>query len=402
VQVCISKNLLGTDKNLLCERSTGLFSWVSSPPEDAWIYGNAPNAVRSLNDLCLMFNIDPRDRPPEKYVTAYTTCGLPAGLSIPWHHALPRAVFQSYISNLVADLWSALDKINDTTYVDNFLVNREALTSLQPALIDKKILNDLKAQETNPTLISTLNSFSPKPDDKLPPPVYQQGATGRTVVKRGPKILTLKKEHRKIFKSRYPGGRIIQVDYSSLEPRIAGCLAGVEFDKDIYDSLALKTGLKLDRVKLKIAVMGALYGISPVKLQLIVGRDVDASIVLDKIRTFFKIDVLARRLLRECHESGSSIQNYYGRPLTFTKCDSHLLVSHYIQSTGVDVCLSGFRKIIEEIRAKDLGITPIYIIHDALLLDVAPFAVDDLKNLVKTASVISGFKESFPLSISKV
>ena len=295
MKACISKNLLGTEKSLLCERETGLFSWVDTPPNDVWVYGNAPSTLRSLNDICMMFNIDPRDRPPEKYVTAYTECGLPAGLSIPWHYSLPKAVFQRYISDLVEDLWSALDKLNDTTYVNNFLINRETLTSLDESCIDIETLKKIKKSEVNPTLLSTISSFMPKEGSMLPPPVYQQGGTGRTVVKRGPKILTLKKEHRKIFKSRYPGGRVIQLDYSSLEPRITAALSGKVFSGDIYDSIAQKTGLKLDRVKLKIAVMGALYGISPVKMQLVVGRDVDASVVLDKIRSFFNISSSKRK-----------------------------------------------------------------------------------------------------------
>ena len=401
MKACISKNLLGTEKNLLCERESGLFSWVNAPPDDAWIYGNAPNTLKSLNDICLMFNIDPRDRPPEKYVSAYTECGLPAGLSIPWHYSLPKAVFQRYISDLVEDLWSALDKLNDTTYVDNFLINRGTLTSLDEACIDISLLQKIKKSEVNPTLLSTISSFMPKEGTMLSPPVYQQGGTGRTVVKRGPKILTLKKEHRKIFKSRYPGGRVIQLDYSSLEPRITAALSGKVFSGDIYDSIAQKTGLKLDRVKLKIAVMGALYGISPVKMQLVVGRDIDASVVLDKIRTFFNISSLSRELERQCGED-MTIHNFFGRPLYFSKRDPHILVSHYIQSTGVDIALSGFGKIIKKIREEDMKMNPIYIIHDALLLDVPPDEVENLKKVAKLGEEIDHFDVPFPISISKV
>lgn len=397
----ISKNLLGTEKSLLCERETGMFSWVDSPPNDAWVYGNAPSILRSLNDICLMFNIDPRDRPPEKYVNAYTECGLPAGLSIPWHYSLPKAVFQSYISNLLEDLWRALDELDDTTYVNNFLINRETLTSLDKSCIDVSRLHQIKKSEVNPTLLSTISSFMPQDGTMLPPPVYQQGGTGRTVVKRGPKILTLKKEHRKIFKSRYPGGRVIQLDYSSLEPRITAALSGKVFSGDIYNSIAQKTGLKLDRVKLKIAVMGALYGISPIKMQLVVGREIDASVVLDKIRSFFNISSLSRELERQCGER-MMIHNFFGRPLYFSKSDPHILVSHYIQSTGVDIALSGFGKIIKKIREDQMKINPIYVIHDALLLDVSPDEVGNLKIVSKLGENINHFDVPFPISISKV
>ena len=40
------------------------------------------------------------------------------------------------------------------------------------------------------------------------------------------------------------------------------------------------------------------------------------------------------------------IPNFYGRPLQTDVFDSHVLVSHFVQSTSVDVALSGFYEII--------------------------------------------------------
>ena len=317
----------------------------------------------------------------------------------PWHMSLPRKAFQKFISDLVSDLWIALDSLDDTTYIEKFLNNRRTLGRLKPCKIDEKRLASLLRNQVNPTLSSTLKSFQPGKDGFVDPPLYQQGSTGRTVVKTGPKILTLKRDFRKIFKSRYPGGKVIQLDYTSLEPRIMLSLTGLEVPEDVYDHIGNKIGLELDRAKLKIAVMGALYGISAVRLQTMLSRTADASIVLDKIKRSFKINELANRLSREYEERGR-IVNYYGRPLTFTKPDKHLFVSHYVQSTGVDICLEGFGKIIDYIDDNKLRVDPIYIIHDALLLDVAPEHANDIEAISKAGSSASGFDTFFPIAIS--
>ena len=45
---------------------------------------------------------------------------------------------------------------------------------------------------------------------------------------------------------------------------------------------------------------------------------------------------------------------------------------------------------------------PIYVIHDALLLDVSPDEVENLKRVAKLGEEIDHFDVPFPISISKV
>ena len=68
MKICISKYILGTEKNLIFDPSDRLFSWIITAPKDVWFYGNAPDHDRSLNDLCLLFNLTPKSSPPEKYI----------------------------------------------------------------------------------------------------------------------------------------------------------------------------------------------------------------------------------------------------------------------------------------------------------------------------------------------
>jgi hypothetical protein len=343
--------------------------------------------------------MSPQESPPEKYIRSFTEIGQPGALSVPWHLVLPHDEFQKYITGLLGDLQSVLDHLNDTTYYEKFLSNRRVLTSFCDSFIDVKALNHYITKEGNPTLTSTLKSFVPDESGHLSAPVYQQGSTGRTTVKRGPKILTLKKEHRSIISSKFKGGKIVQFDYSSLEPRIMLALSGKMLSGDIYDDIAKKTGLRLERAKLKMSVMGALYGISSLKLQGLLPHSIDASEVLDKIRRIFGITSLANKLRREFSQKGK-ITNFFGRPLYFSRSDDHLLVSHYVQSTGVDVCLSGFSNIIEKIKSSKMRAVPIFLIHDALLLDVPSDELSMIDDLASAGSRVEKFDVDFPLNVS--
>jgi hypothetical protein len=256
--------------------------------------------------------------------------------------------------------------------------------------------------EANPSQMKALKSFSPNLDgDLLRSPIYQQGGTGRITVKTGPQILTLKKVYRDVIMSRFPGGKIVQFDYSSLEPRVMLAICDKPFNGDVYEFLADNLSMNLNRARLKMAVMGSLYGISQGKLQTILGRDVDAAQVSESIKEFFGIRALARRLQREC-ENGNEIRNYYDRPLFFTRCDPHLLVSHYVQSTGVDVALSGFKRVIEHIDSEGLNTKPIFVIHDALLLDVPADEIGKINHLKSMGETISKFDCDFPIKVSSV
>ena len=56
-----------------------------------------------------------------------------------------------------------------------------------------------------------------------------------------------------------------------------------------------------------------------------------------------------------------------------------LLISYYVQSSCVDTVLLGFSHLCD--RIKSLGAQPIYVIHDALLIDVPNSSIDDFMEI---------------------
>jgi hypothetical protein len=63
--------------------------------------------------------------------------------------------------------------------------------------------------------------------------------------------------------------------------------------------------------------------------------------------------------------------NAFGRRLA----DTTARISHYVQSTAVDVACDGFMHLVESLPE----IVPCFIIHDALVIDVHNDVLEDVK-----------------------
>jgi hypothetical protein len=116
---------------------------------------------------------------------------------------------------------------------------------------------------------------------------------------------------------------------------------------------------------------------------------------IDRIRSYFRTPDLRRRIAEDLSSTGF-IHNKYGRPLTVDDSSSeHLFVNTYAQSTGVDVSLLGFKAILDRLGTD--GIRPLFVLHDALILDVRN---DRIKDVECVSSIeVPGYTAPFPLKV---
>jgi hypothetical protein len=117
----------------------------------------------------------------------------------------------------------------------------------------------------------------------------------------------------------------------------------------------------------KLAVLRCLYGSSSAGIADEIGDG--GSRLVKEVEDYFGLKALQARLLAELKSSGT-IKNHWGRPLR-EATNGHLLVSHFTQSTAVDVSLMGFGALFDRIKEEDLDAVPCFVLHDALLLDVS-------------------------------
>jgi hypothetical protein len=104
----------------------------------------------------------------------------------------------------------------------------------------------------------------------------------------------------------------------------------------------------------------------------------------------FGIDDVVSSLRKEFIEEGF-IRNKYGRKVMVPEL--RLLYNSYVQSTGVDVALLGFRDLIRRFEGVSKDIRPIALIHDDMLVDCPAQHVDFLLSLKEVQ--IEGYTDPF-------
>ncbi len=394
VSILISKEYLGTSRHFLYDGES--YTWSRSIPENTWVFGeksswNIENIAKHIGE-----DIEGFDKSP--HAMAFNLI-CENKVKIPWVDSIPAQQFQNILRNLVDQLWIASKSKYMDYYRNNLVDNRMILESFQRPSVDitkiDKIASDKKSLKNKEIL-----KFKPKSGDLAPLTRYSflGSVTGRMTVVEGPNILTLKKSHRKIFKSRTKNGSIVQVDISSLEPRIALAICGKSAPEDVYSHVKNKVlSDEVSRADAKIAVLSCIYGSNAWSLAKRLPSNIDSHDVISKVKSYFNISPLSRSLSSELEDTGV-IKNLYGRPIF----SNSSLVNHYLQSSGVDVSFDVFREILTKMNDSKEEYFPIYVIHDAIVLDVSERALEKLKEITLEGIWVEKLKCSFPVKIESI
>lgn len=274
------------------------------------------------------------------------------GEEIDWLRALGKQKFVSSIAEYLRDTKSKIEELDEKDYIDTLIKGRKILGELYRANVDFEGLEkELKVKNTS-NLTSLLSDTAGICEVVR---YSHESQTGRMTVKSGPRILLLSKEDRRFFIPGKEGNILAQVDFVSLEPRVTYLLNHDSSPRDIYEEMGRVVGEDVSRAKLKIATISSLYGSSHVDPR-----------ISKKINEFFAINKITNEYLRD-----ERLYNLYGRPLNPE--NDRLRLSHFIQSTAVDVALLGFSKFIE---GKNL--IPYFMIHDSLVFECDKKGYDEL------------------------
>ena len=312
MNVVISKEILGTENHLLHDGKK--FTWSSLPGTNDWKLG-FKDELRDLQMLADGSNTSLRlfDSTPSGKAARF----IFGESKIPWMQALPDDVFRKQLTIILDQLWMLLRDESNGYYKNQFLINREIIMNLSRPVVDIALLKKIISNETE-SRVHDLKKFLPKEGDISPKTTYNQlgSVTGRLTVTDGPNILTLKRENRRILKSRFDEGLIIQLDISSLEPRIALSMVGKDSPEDIYEFIG-NTVLesKLTRDQVKVAVLTCIYGGSSWSLSQRLPKTLNAKHVLESIVKYFKIKDLRKHLEDDLSKLGY-IKNLYGRKIS--------------------------------------------------------------------------------------
>ena len=386
MKVCINQRILGSEQHLVTDFKSGA-SWVSDVPSGVLTVGfDDREALRVISQLS---GIPVPVKPDSKFANPFKTSGLK---NILWSQALPKGVYKKYFQS-IQDAIRLNAESDQYEYFKNRVSRQQKLiSSLQPAHIDEKIF---ARRYADPTTVnkSVLASFTPMKGVTRKVGYNLTGtSTGRLTISEGPQILTLKAEMRDILTSRYEGGKIMQFDYVSLEPRVALILSGQDPVKDIYTDLCDKVlDSQHGRQTAKLLTIATLYGMGVRRVKELIGVSKQTAYdVLKKLEIFFGVGEVKAHLEEEA-KSGF-IKNHFGRNIRVRNDASHVLYNNYIQSSAMDAALEGFYQIVQGVEKEDHKCVPLFLLHDAIIFDCHPECFDKLEDIMAPGQQIPAFK----------
>jgi len=384
--ISINAKCIGTVSDFKTDGSS--FVLENDTKNDAW-YWSWDSSLNSLRHIALATATKVASQPPASHVAAWDAMGS----SPPWAQALPPHVFKKWLQKFSADLLELRDRWADSYYGRDYQVQQRLLQRLQQPHVDINVIKQIDDDR--------VSAFKPIEGDLAPRSTYDiwSSVTGRMSICEGPNILTLDKQYRKIFKSRYADGKILQIDFTSLEPCVCLAMQGKKFDGDAYSWAAEKVEVQVPRDVLKIATMSALYGMTPSNFAKKFADIPHANDLLFQVRDAFGVDALTKRL-REQFDAEGQITNHYGRII---KCEKKSpFVAYTVQSTAVDVVCQGFTHLLDELARDRVELTPLYLIHDALMVDLTPEAARILEDRVKQGIFIPTLDCKMPLKLKTI
>lgn len=375
--IFIPRHIAGFDRDIIVDDDKIVLSSDVEKTRDMWhLDEDAYRSIARVGDAASRpINLESSD-PRVRWWSSYSG-------ALRYDYILGKKSFSDNVKRLIADCKNAL--ACDSYYLTQYQVQNQLLDLIQPAYADKDNIQTIECHD--------LTSLMPDETGKCQRAVYDNfsSSTGRMSIKSGPKVLTLDKRFRHVFRSRWgKDGALVSIDYSALEPRVIMTLMGEkELPQDIYTAIGEKTGLTtISRDTLKVMILSVLYGMMRRNFIVKFIDTPDPDIAYDKLQDVLCVKSMLRKIKTEM--PGDFITNHYGRIL---KCENeNVFVNHFTQSTAVDVACDGFLKFAQD---NSDYVTPIFLLHDEMVVDVHKDDIEKLKSACKNGLYIPSLGTNF-------
>lgn len=378
MDIVIDKQVFG--KNLHLIVSGDSYSWKKEVSSPAWVVGNSKSGY-PIELVCELFNIEPPSFLSEEQIKAFSILGIEKEI-IPAVYVYQQDKFKTKLDDNIRRSSEAIQSLLESGYMETFHKEQEVLRGMSRGKIRYEDLLKFFKNKSNGKRIgdSVLNSFKPDSSGFMKKAVYSTvgTSTGRMTIDSGPQILTAPKEVRNFLVSKYPGGKIIQADLISLEPRTGRLLTGQHVDNDVYSSIGKNLFQnKLSRDQVKKSLLCAIYGAGTRTLRSLLPPDIKAEEVVESLKKYINFQEVVDSKKKELKENGK-MKNHFGRPVTPSSDREAVIYNNWLQSTSVDIALLSFRKLLSKMSFAD----PVFLIHDAILLDVPAKYLKDAEEII--------------------
>lgn len=390
---CVNASVLGTERHLLCTQEG--FSWKHFVPDETW---HLSGHIKYADDWCLdsllkVSKVEIDVSPEKQFVKAMQL--VSSGSQIPWRFVMPSQRHKDFTKKIVEGVKEVMPKLRFEYFKGTWVHGNAVLRCLQRTCVDRARYDDLISQKVGNA--RAVESFEPDADGFADEIRYNRFGTltGRLTVEKGPMILTVNRAYRDLLlPSR--SGHIVSIDFSALEVRILLYESGKSCDdEDLYESIARQIGK--DRKQVKGAVISELYGSSKRALGLALGMEgVELDRFVVEVKQYFNTSGVLAAKKSEFIKAGN-ITNKYGRLVEVDNPLDHIFVNYYSQSTGTDVTMLGFSKIAKLLQKIAPDVRPLFLLHDAFILDVPESSMEIVKRI--TSVRVRGYEQKFPLKV---
>ena len=305
--------------------------------------------------------------------------------------SLPKSKKNSLIKFIKDEIQSFIEEAKSDRYFSVYNKQQDLYRNITKYNVDIKALNAYLLLEQNETLKTNLLGFKSNKEVEYS---RSETVTGRLSSKSQANILTLPRKYRNIFKSSFEKGKLFYIDFVSLEPRIMRKLGGWDCQGDIYEEIMSSLELDIDRSIVKQAIISAVYGSSKKSLYSKISKD-----KVDQLCSYIDKYLCVNQCLEMAQESSENGRrtNFWGRTLWNNHVtEENVILNNYVQSTAVDVALSGFSKVYARLDKNQAK--PIFVIHDALMIDVKEDYIDEFVKEVKQGYNCN-ILGNFPISV---
>jgi len=285
----------------------------------------------------------------------------------------------------------------------------------------------IEYRRTVKTLNTYLKNFAEKNVDGLVHGSYGFFTSGGRLNSSNPNMQNLPYEVRDCFRSRFEGGKLVQLDFSQMEMAVMAYASGdpqlkaaFEAGRDIHAETAARIksiregreykaeemeGTEERRIA-KAVNFALIYGGSPYTVQESTGISLaDAEEFMSHyFRVFRGVRAYQDGIRNRIRAGNKVIENFFGRRRNlqgYEEADAIRKAFNFpIQSTASDLNLIVLNEIAEYLRVNGLKSLLVATVHDSIVVDAPPEEVEEIVQLMKQAPESLQFDfMSFPLRV---
>lgn len=379
MKVFLDRKSIGFDRDVLVDGESIRFELVDARPTGYWHLQES--AYLSLDRVSQAVGINIDNVPNDARVTWWSQFDRPCRYDL----IMGKDRFVSFLKHVINQAKSV---ISSSDYFTGAYQRQNVLLDLltpahirknDPETLECAIDLGIKFDANGECVIASYDNFS--------------SSTGRMSIKDGPKILTMNKQHRHVFTSKWgDAGVLLGIDYNALEPRFLLGVMGVDTSKmDVYKHIGTEARIpEVARETLKTMILACLYGMSRRNFIVKFIDTSDSDVIYDSLRSVLGVDHMIDKI--KDNMTGGKVKNYFGRPLS---CDNEsLILNHFTQSSAVDVACDGFLEFVTGMRD---CVDPVFLIHDELVIDIHKDSLEKVVDFCKNGLYVPSLKMNFPV-----